>query len=193
MKCIPLLVLIGLLARAPAALAEDASWRVGLVEHNIHIGGYGEKQSHEGGVNLEADLVGAPIRDLSVIFAPRPYVMASINTDGDTSFAAAGLYWRWRPNRVWSVEPGFGLAVHDSELHNPFPDSDPRAAIFQRAHQLLGTRLLFCDTLALDRDIGGGRTIGLGFEHLSNGGKLFGQRDNESLNELGLRYSATFR
>ena len=35
--------------------------------------------------------------------------------------------------------------------------------------------------------------IDLVLEHLSNGGDLFGHSDNESLNELGLRYSTRFR
>jgi lipid A 3-O-deacylase len=194
MKRLPLLMLIAALTLAPAARAQDAAvWRLGLVQHNIHIGGYGDMQSHEGGANIEAELVSKPIQGLSAIWSPRAYVMGSVNTHGDTSFAAAGLYWEWRPWRAWSVEPGFGLAIHDGELHNPYPDGDLRAAAFQHDNQLLGTRLLFRDTLALDRDIGHGRALGLVFEHLSNGGNLFGHRDNESLNELGLRFSSKFR
>ncbi|MBI1359560.1 MAG: hypothetical protein GC155_04670 [Alphaproteobacteria bacterium] len=181
------------LLSAPAWAQEGPSWRIGLVAHNIHIGGYGDMQSRETGPNLEVEAVGAPLRGLSWLWTPRPYAMASANLSGDTSFAATGLYWRWRPLRGWTLEPGFGLALHDGALHNRYPDTDPRAADYAHDHQLLGTRYLFRDSLALDRDIGGGRTIGIEFEHLSNGGKLFGHRDNQSLNELGVRFSSPFR
>ena len=85
---------------------------------------------------------------LSWLAAPRPYAMVSANTNGDANFAAAGLYWRVRLSPHWSLEPGLGLAVHDGELHNPFPRGDPRADAYGREHQILGARVLFRDTLA---------------------------------------------
>lgn len=197
----PILILaVAFAALAPAAAGQSGGsepdtapeWRIGLVAHNIHPFGYGEFQSREDGVNLEGELVGAPLRFLHAVWTPRPYAMVSANLGGHTSFAAAGFYWRIRLTKKWRLEPGLGVAVHDGELRNPYPASDPRAAGFQRDHQVLGTRLLFRDSLALERTIGVGRSVGLVLEHLSNGGDLFGNHDNESLNELGVRFSTTF-
>ena len=195
-KC--LLLSAACAAQAPTALAQDlpyrgrgegAEWRIGVVAHNIHPFGYGDMQSRETGPNLEGEMVGAPSQTLRAIGRPRPYVMASANLSGDTSFAAAGLYWPWRFDPDWRLEFGVGLALHDGELHNPYPASDPRAAAFQYEHQLLGTHMLFRDSLALDRAIGAGCSVGIVYEHLSNAGDLFGHSDNESLNELGVRFS----
>ncbi|HVY87292.1 MAG TPA: acyloxyacyl hydrolase [Hyphomonadaceae bacterium] len=182
----------------PTASAQDgqrerAAWRFGAVAHNLHIGGYGDMQSHEGGANLEGELIGRQIDWLNAVWSPRPYVMVSGNLGGDTSFVATGLYWGLPDVWGWQPELGFGLALHDGELHNPYPLSDPRAADYQREHQLLGTRTLFRDTIAFDHSIGRGRSVGIVFEHLSNAGNLFGHRDNESLNELGLRFTVQIR
>ena len=87
------------------------------------------------------------------------------------------------------VEPGFGVAIHNGAVHNRYAPDDPRADEYASHHQLLGSRVLFRDTLAVERDIGRNRAIGIAFEHLSNGGELFGHRDNESLNEISVRFS----
>lgn len=194
----PLVHLVWFLLLSPAAFAQSdpgpdaAGWRVGLVAHNIRFE-RGEHQSNENGPNLEIEIDSARPHNLAWLGHPQFYGELSANLNGDTSFAAAGLYWRWKLGHRWRIEPGFGLAIHDGKLHDPYPASDPRSIDFEREHQLLGTRLLFRDSLALERQIGGGRSIGLVFEHLSNGGEVFGHRDNGSLNELGLRYTMRFR
>lgn len=171
---------------APSAQAQE--WSFGIADHDISING----NSRESGVNVEAEIVGDPIEHLKVIGHPRPYAMASVNTEGDTSYAAAGLYWRVRLSKSWSLQPGFGVAVHNGKLHNPFPSDDPRASDFSRSHSLLGARTLFRDTLAVEHQIDDRHEIALVYEHLSNGGSLFGHRDNEGLNEIGVRYSVRF-
>lgn len=171
---------------APASAKIDA--RIGAVAHNVKLGG-GDTQSNESGVNLEAEIIGDRIGPLGWLGGPRPYAMVSGNTNGDTSFGGVGLYWRVPFAHVWTLEPGFGAVVHDGALNNPFPSSDPRAESYAKEHQLLGTRILFRDSLALDRDMGQGRTLGLVYEHLSNGGSALGHRDNQSLNEIGVRFT----
>ena len=160
--------------------------------HNLHLRS-SELQSDELGPNLELEVFGARPRDLAWLGHPRLYGELSGNLNGDTSFASAGFLWTWRLSPTWWAEPAIGLAVHDGALDNPFPAADPRGIDYQHEHQLLGTRWLFRDSLSLEHDIGGGHSIGLVFEHLSNGGKLFGHDDNQSLNELGLRYTTRFR
>lgn len=169
-----------------AAAKVDA--RAGIVAHNLKIGD-ASTQSDEGGANLEVEIVGGRIDPLGWLGGPRAYLMGSLNTQSDTSFGGAGLYWRVPFARNWTLEPGLGIVVHDGALKNPFDPADPRAAAYAHDHQLLGTRYLFRDSIALDRDIGAGRKLGVVFEHLSNGGSTFGHRDNQSLNEVGVRMS----
>ncbi len=178
----------GALAAQPAAAVEI---RIGLAAHNVKIW-TAEHQSDEGGVNVELEAVAGSPQALRRLWRPRPYAMASINTQGDTSFAAAGLYWRWGFAERWALEPGLGLAVHDGATSNPYGPGDPRAAIYEDEHQMLGARVLFRDTLALERRLGERRAISLVVEHLSNGGALFGHDSNQSLNEITLRYAVTF-
>jgi lipid A 3-O-deacylase len=173
---------VALGACPPPASAETEA-RVGAAAHNVN------GASSEGGAAIQLELVGDRLSAPRWLFAPRPYAMASANLDGDTSYAAAGLYWRVRISDRWSIEPGFGFAVHDGALRNPYPDGDPRADAFAQSHQLLGSRVLFRDSLGVRRSLENGRAVSLTFEHLSNGGSLFGHEDNQSLNELTLSYS----
>jgi len=168
----------------PAAAKVDV--RAGIVAHNLKIGD-SPTQSNESGANLEVEIIGGRIDPLGWLGGPHPYLMGSLNTGGDTSFGGAGLYWRVPFAGNWTLEPGLGIVVHDGVLKNPFAPADSRAEAFAHEHQLLGTRYLFRDSIALDRDIGAGRKFGVVFEHLSNGGSTFGHRDNQSLNEVGVR------
>jgi hypothetical protein len=172
----------------PAAGQAIDELRVGVAAHNVRYDGEDSGQSDERGPSLELEIV-APALHLDAFGAPRPFAMASINLNGDTSYAAAGLLWRWRFAPSWTLEPSLGAAVHDGALDNPYPAGDPRADDYAREHQLLGTRVLFREALALERRLDDRRSLGIVFEHLSNGGALFGNEDNQSLNEIALRYT----
>jgi hypothetical protein len=119
--------------------------------------------------------------------------MGSASPAGDASYAAAGVKWRWRFAKRWTLESGLGVAVHDGATSNPFEDGDPQADVYRRTHQMLGARAVFHDTLALERRIDERRSIALTFEHLSNGGAPFGHDENQSLNEIGLRCAVQLR
>src|SRR5690606_6703211 len=111
-------------------------------------------EGKEEGLNLEFDLVSSSPDFLNLIGSPRPYVMASINTDDGVSFGGIGLYWRWEFAEGWAFEPGFGYVVHNGELDNPFPSGSPAAVEFEAEHQLLGSRDLFRGSFALEREFG---------------------------------------
>jgi hypothetical protein len=189
-----------LICAAAVAFATPASAqfvdevRVGVAAHNVRFGGddSGDPsdpgQSDEAGPDLELEIVSSRLH-LGLLGEPRPYAMISVNLNGDTSYAAAGLAWRWRFAEHWMLEPSLGLAVHNGATHNPYAPGDPRAEAYAREHQLLGTRVLFRETLAIDREIDDRHSLGLSFTHLSNGGALFGHDDNQSLNEIALRYT----
>jgi hypothetical protein len=182
-----------LMVAAPAYARIVDEVRVGVAAHNVRFGGGDSSdpndphQSDETGPDLELEIVSSQLHGL--FGAPRPYAMVSANLAGDTSYAAAGLLWRWRFARRWRLEPSLGLAVHDGATDNPYPPGDPRADEYAHTHQLLGARVLFRETLAIDRQFDERHLLGLSLTHLSNGGALFGHDDNQSLNEIALRYT----
>ena len=175
---------------APARARVVDEVRIGVAAHNVRFSGHDPDESGhraEGGADLELEIVSSQLR--AVFGAPRPYAILSANLAGDTSYAAAGLLWRWRFAPRWTLEPSVGVAVHNGATHNPYPPGDPRAEEYAHTHLLLGTRALFRETLAVDRQLGARQSLGISLVHLSNGGALFGHSDNEGLNEIALRYT----
>src|SRR5690606_7004396 len=66
----------------------------------------------ESGVDLALGYRFAPIEPLGFIGKPAPYIVGSLNTAGDTSFAGVGLAWTLGNGPVY-VRPGIGVVVHD--------------------------------------------------------------------------------
>ncbi len=105
-----LALLAALAASIPtgAACAQEAF--AGLYVHEVdtplslHVG--------ETGADLALGYRFAPIAALAVIGKPAPYVIASLNSSGDTSFAGAGLGWTIGKGPAY-VRPAIGVVVHD--------------------------------------------------------------------------------
>src|SRR5690606_8449663 len=95
--------------------------------------------------------------------SPRAVVLGSVNSDGDTSFAAVGLAWTRRLSDRLSGELQFGLAVHDGSLEGPDP-----------THLQLGSRELFRTALGVDYVLNDRWAVGVQWEHLSHGELLAG-------------------
>jgi lipid A 3-O-deacylase len=174
----------------PAAALDEL--RLGITAHNVQLWG-GENQSNESGPNIELQALWAPPGPIRFLGSPRPYAMISANTQGDTSYASGGLEWRWRFAHRWSLDPSFGLAVHDGAVNEKYPVGSPEELIYQERHQLLGSRVLFHETLAVQRELTKRGGLAVTYEHLSNGGTIFGHKHNQSLNEIGLRYTIRLR
>jgi lipid A 3-O-deacylase len=172
---------------APAA-ARVEELRLGIVYHNIRIEEEGLAKPKEHGPNVEGEIVFSSPRALAPIGAPRPYVMTSVNMHGDTSFAGAGLYWRWEFTEGWAIEPGVGYVIHDGERDIPLdlPPDSPDSDAFEARHQLLGSRDLFRSSLALEREVGPRLAWQVYYEHLSHGHVLDNGR-NQGLDEAGIR------
>ncbi len=61
-------------------------------------------------------------------FVPRPHLGGSVNFDGKTSYAYAGLTWSLDITSQFFVEGSVGGAVHNGDTH-PFADARrPRGA-----------------------------------------------------------------
>lgn len=178
------------MALAPAAQAGVDEIHVGVMAHNICVTDC-KNANKEDGPNVEFQVSFDSPGFLDWAGSPQPYVMASANTAGQTSFGGAGLEWSWEFAEGWALEPGFGYIVHDGELDNPFANGTPEAAAFAEEHVLLGSRDLFRTSIGLSREFEGPWEAELFFEHLSHG-QILGEGRNQGMDQIGLRLGYKF-
>ncbi|OZB16525.1 MAG: hypothetical protein B7X53_08650 [Hyphomonas sp. 34-62-18] len=185
-----------LLIASAAALSASASAqvidevRLGVMAHNLCVLDC-DNADKEDGPNINGEIVFSSPDFLNLIWSPRPYVMGSVNTAGDTSFGGAGLHWNWDFAEGWSLEPGVGYVVHDGELDFPFPQGDPRNNPISESKVFLGSRDLFRTSLSLNRDLAGPWGVQLMYEHLSHG-QILGNGRNQGLDNIGVRVRYAF-
>ena len=178
------------LALAPSAEAGVDEVHVGIMAHNICVTDC-KNAGKEEGPNVEFQVSFDSPGFLGWAGAPQPYLVASVNVTGDTSFGGAGLEWRWNFAEGWALEPGVGYIVHDGELTNPFANGTPEAAAFAAEHVQLGSRDLFRTSLGLTRDFEGPWEAELFFSHLSHG-QILGEGRNQGMDQLGVRFGYQF-
>lgn len=177
--------LLALGLAAPAAHAGVDELRLGYVG-NIRDD-HGDIGEGKHGENGEIELVFSSPAFLELIGSPRPYVMGSFATeDRGVNFGGVGLYWRWEFADGWAFEPGFGYIIHDGEIDTPEGLSPGEADAFEAQHQLLGSRDLFRDSFALEREFGDQFAMQLYWEHMSHG-QILGEGRNQGLDYVGLR------
>ena len=178
------LVLIAAACAAAVALpahGQEPEVRVAVMQHDItHL----SRDDRESGVDLEVQLLSRPLDSLAILGRPRGYVSASVNSDGDTDFAAVGLAWRRALNDRWSGEFQFGYAVHDGELDS----NDPAVA---RANLMFGSRDLFRSAFGLDYHFDDRWSLGVQWVHLSHG-EILGEGRNQGLDAAGIRIGRAF-
>jgi lipid A 3-O-deacylase len=165
------LLAVALIACASPAAAQEA-W-VGVAAHGVDTPFTFE--TGEGGVDLQAGYRLAPQPALSVIGSPAPYVMAIVNTDGDTSLIAAGLSWKLGDR--FYARPSIGIAVHDGPSLRVRPSDDLRTD--------LGSRVLFEPELALGWQASPRLGIEASWVHVSHA-QLFSDQ-NPGLDIIGAR------
>lgn len=170
---------------APAASAQIDSVRLGVMKHNICVSDC-KNADKESGVNINGELRFASPDWLGWAASPHPYVMASVNTDGNTSYGGVGLEWDWHFAPSWHLEPGFGYVIHDGSVNNPFANGTPEAAAFAEDHVLLGSKDLFRSSLALTWDVSETWAVQGIYEHLSHG-QILAKGRNQGMDEVGVR------
>jgi len=163
---------IGLLISAAPAQAQEV-WG-GLFAHAVDTPLTFE--TDEGGVDIQVGLRGAPIAALHTVGSPSPYIIGSLNTRGDTSFAGAGLSWTLGKHRFY-VRPGIGLIIHDG----------PRNRInANRLHTELGSRILFEPELGVGIRVSPAVSVEANWTHISHA-QLFNSQQNPGIDMLGVR------
>lgn len=137
----------------------------------------------EGGADIAAGYRFAPIEGLGAIGKPAPYVIASVNTAGDTSFAGGGLSWTIGKRRVY-LRPAVGLVVHDG----PSTRFDPASG----RETDLGSRVLFEPEIGLGYRVSDRFAVEASWMHISHA-RLFNARQNPGIDMMGLRLAWQMR
>lgn len=167
---------VGALLFLPAAAAAQEAF-AGVYAHEVDTPL--SFQVGESGVDIAAGYRFGAMKELGFIGSPAPYVLVSINTAGDTSFAGGGLSWTFGKGPVY-VRPAVGLVVHDG----------PKTRVVNGRHTELGSRVLFEPELAVGYRLNERVSLEASWMHISQG-RLFNSRQNPGIDMIGLRANVT--
>ncbi len=126
--------------------------------------------SRESGVDVQIGYRGGRIFPKLGL---RPHVFGALNSNGDTSYAAAGLSWKL--GERFYVRPGVGVAIHNGSTEDF--QVDDRIAF--------GSRVLIETEVAVGARINDRLSLEASLIHLSHG-QLFGGQ-NPGIDNIGVR------
>ncbi|MEB3416537.1 acyloxyacyl hydrolase [Alteriqipengyuania sp. WL0013] len=138
----------------------------------------------ESGVDLQFGYRFEREEALDFIGSPQPYLIASLNSEGDTSFAGGGLSWQVPLGRAAYVRPGLGLVVHDG------PSLRVSEVTGKRTD--LGSRVLFEPEIAIGARLSDRLSLEASWVHISHA-RLFNAQQNPGIDMMGLRLSYAVR
>ncbi len=163
---------------ALAAFASPAAAQEVFVGSYIHgVNTPFTLETGERGADFEAGYRFAPIAGLAFIGKPAPYLIASLNSRGDTSFAGVGLAWKIGKGPVY-LRPGVGLVIHDGPSLRVNAVGDLRTD--------LGSRVLFEPEIALGTRLTDRFAIEASWVHISHA-RLFNSAQNPGIDMIGVR------
>jgi hypothetical protein len=158
---------------SPAAAQEVFG---GVYAHDVN---WVTRSGIEHGADFELGVRGPRLHVLDFIGAPRPHAFVSVNSAGDTHFAAAGISWQIG-GRVY-LRPGVGLAIHTGPS-----DFDPA-----NRRIYFGSRILFEPELGLGVRLTRRASVEASWVHLSHAQIFSGQ--NPGLDTVGVRFNIALR
>jgi hypothetical protein len=161
-------------AAAPAGAQEIFG---GVYAHDVKTGL--TKSGIEEGVDFELGWRGGRIAALSFVGTASPHAFVSVNSAGDTHFAAAGVNWKLG-EQVY-LRPGIGVAVH----------SGPASVVPGDNRIDFGTRVLFAPEIGAGVQVSERLSVEASWVHLSHA-KIFGPQ-NPGLDTIGVRLNYRFR
>lgn len=182
--------LLALVAAAIASPAAAGEAFVGVYAHDVDDGiSYGH---FEEGAQVVVGARTTALDELKAIGRPSVHLLAGVNTAGGTDYVAAGLSWRLRLSERFYLQPGVGIAVHDSKINYPSPD-EPGISPAERLKRLndfetkldLNSRVLFEPELSLGYKATERLSVELSWIHLSHA-RLAGHY-NPGVADVGLR------
>ncbi len=166
-----------LAATAGAAPASASELFGGLYSHDVKTGL--TRSGFERGVDVQLGWRGRRIEALRAVGAPSPHALVSVNSQGETHFAAAGV--SWKVGRALYLRPGLGLAVH----------TGPDRVGFGEQRIDFGSRVLFELELGLGVQLNDRISAEASIVHLSHG-RLFSPQ-NPGIDNIGVRLNYRFR
>lgn len=161
-------------AAAPMTASADEVF-VGVYAHEVETPF--TLRTDESGADIEFGYRSERSEKLAFLGRPAPYLIASVNTAGDTSFAGAGLSWKLGDGPVW-VRPGIGLVVHDGPSERYSPVDGKRID--------LGSRVLFSPEIAVGTQLSEGLAIEASWVHISHA-RIFNWEQNPGIDMMGVR------
>ena len=169
---LPAAVLASAAASSPAAAQEVfAGAYVHAVDTPFTL------RTEEGGADIQIGYRFARQESLDFLGSPAPYLLASVNTVGDTSFAGGGLSWKIGRDALY-VRPGLGIVVHDG------PSERYSARDGKRTD--LGSRVLFAPEIAVGTRLSDRLSVEASWVHISHA-RLFNWDQNPGIDMMGVR------
>lgn len=127
----------------------------------------------EGGVDFQLGYRGGRIGNTPL----QPYAFGSLNSKGDTNFAAVGLSAKFGDKLY--IRPGLGIAVHTGSAAN--------STHFDHDHIDFGSRVLFQPEIGIGARLSDKASVEASWVHLSHA-TLFG-RQNPGIDNIGVRFN----
>jgi hypothetical protein len=173
----PFLAAAALALAFASSRAESAEIFGGVYVHDVDTGL--TKSGIEEGADFELGWRGERLGFLKAIGSPSPQAFVSVNSAGNTHFAAAGISWKIG-RRVY-VRPGIGLSVHTGP--GDVVPGDDRIDF--------GSRILFAPEIGIGARVSDRLSVEASWVHLSHA-QLFGPQ-NPGLDTIGVRVNYRFR
>jgi len=133
-------------------------------------------RTDESGADFEAGYRFGRVAALGFLGKPAPYVIGSLNSTGDTSFAGAGLSWKLGKGPIYA-RPELGLVIHDGPKLRIASDG---------THTELGSRVLFEPGLSLGTQLTPRLGLEASWTHVSQG-RIFNREQNPGIDMWGAR------
>jgi lipid A 3-O-deacylase len=169
-RLIAVLMAMGLALPSPLSAREIFG---GLYVHEVNTPL--SLRTYEGGADIVLGYRFAPAGALKSVGRPAPYLIAALNTAGDTSFVGAGLGWSVGKGPIY-VRPGMGVVIHNG----------PSQRIEAGEHTELGSRLLFEPEIGLGYRLSSKVAVEVSWVHISQG-RILNSRQNPGLDLIGAR------
>jgi len=172
----------GSLLSGPSLAADSASEPSRIVAIGVLAHDRGPfSDTHEDGTDLNVEIQFAP---LAIFGSPRLHLGATLNFEGDTSAAYAGLTFPFFRSSNWFLDGALSAAVHDGPLHK-----DP-VRCKQDSDCGFGQRLLPRLGLEAGYRFSPDQSISLFYDHMSH--KWISGGENEGIDHIGVRYLKAF-
>lgn len=137
-------------------------------------------RTDEGGADLELGYRFDRVAALGFLGKPAPYLIGSLNSAGDTSFAGAGLSWKLGRGAIY-IRPEIGVVIHDGPS---------RRIAANGQHLELGSRVLFEPGIGIGTRLGERASLEASWTHISQG-RIFNREQNPGIDMWGARLNWT--